>query len=131
MLTLDCNLLHLFAKSINMLKRKLELEIMVMDDDNSRSLVPGEAELDADIVKRILEICSNDATIIRLIRNIRNVSCYTLKEYLFYLITCDVISYNGEKKVYTIKYEGWKVLLMIKRAQNIIDSGKRDIIIHH
>ena len=102
-----------------------------MDDDSSRSLVPGEAELDADIVKRILDICSNDATIIRLIRNIRDVSCYTLKEYLFYLITCDLISYNGEKKVYTIKYEGWKVLWMIKSVKNITDPRDGDIVIYH
>ncbi len=102
-----------------------------MDGDSSRSLVSGDAELDASVVKHVLEICSNDATIIRLIRNISDVSCYTLKEYLFYLITCDLISYNGEKKLYTIKYEGWKVLSMIKRAQNIIDAGNRDIVIYH
>jgi predicted transcriptional regulator len=102
-----------------------------MDDDSSRSLVSGDAELDANIVKHVLEICSNDATIIRLISNLRDVSCYTLKEYLFYLITCDLISYNGEKKVYTIKYEGWKLLLMINSAKNKIDAGNENIVIYH
>ncbi|MBD0360878.1 MAG: hypothetical protein ICV56_09240 [Nitrososphaeraceae archaeon] len=101
------------------------------DDDSRRSLVSGDAELDANVIKHVLEICSNDATIIRLIRNIRDVSCYTLKEYLFYLITCDLISYNGEKKVYTIKYEGWKLLSMIKSAKNITDPRNVDIVIYH
>jgi predicted transcriptional regulator len=117
--------------SINIIQEKIKTKRKSMDHDSSRSSVSGDAELDVNIVKHVLEICSNDATIIRLIRNIRNISYYTLKEYLFYLITCDLISYNGEKKVYAIKYEGWKLLLMIKSAKHIIDTGNRNIVIYH
>jgi predicted transcriptional regulator len=61
--------------------------------------------LDVKIVQPILEACSNEATIIRL-PYITKMSYYTLKKYLFYLIEYDCISYQGEKGVYTIRYEG-------------------------
>ena len=36
---------------------------------SSRSLVPGDAELDANIVKHLLEICFNDAYLLPLLFN--------------------------------------------------------------
>lgn len=35
----------------------------------------------------------------------------------FYLIDYDFISYQGEKRVYALKDEGWKLLSMIKRTR--------------
>ena len=45
-------------------------ETKTMDaDSSSRSLVPGDAELDANIVKHLLEICFNDAYLLPLLFN--------------------------------------------------------------
>ena len=106
-------------------------DVETMDDSSRKSgLVSGEAELDANIVKHILEVCSKGATIFKLPAG-KDISSHTLKEYLFYLITCDIISYHGKKKEYTLNYEGWKLLSMINIQKNAIDEGNRYIEIYH
>jgi predicted transcriptional regulator len=89
-------------------------------------------ELDANIVEPILEACTNEATIIRLANMTKGVASYNnLKEYLFYLVDYDMISYQGDKRVYTMRYEGWRLLSMIKRTkkETNADNDNADIMI--
>jgi predicted transcriptional regulator len=90
-----------------------------MADNRNRGL--ASAQLDANVVEQILEACANnEASIVRLMNSTSElVPYYTLKKYLFYLIEYDMISYHGKKGVYTIKYEGWRLLSMIKRVKNM------------
>lgn len=84
----------------------------------SEFLLPTDESIScAKIIESILESCVNQATILRLMSIAKGLSYYTLKKYLFYLIDYDFISYQGEKRVYAIKYEGWKLLSMIKRTR--------------
>ncbi len=48
----------------------------------------------------------------------------TIKNYLFYLIEYEIISYNGQKKIFTIDDEGFDLLKMIYKE---IQQGKKDI----
>jgi hypothetical protein len=79
----------------------------------------ASTELDTDKVELLLGSCAEQASIVSLINITRGyLSCYNLRKYLFYLIECATISYEGEKGVYAITAEGWKLLYMIKKIKN-------------
>jgi predicted transcriptional regulator len=89
-------------------------------------------ELQAFIVEPILIACMDDASI----KDISKKAEMTLpsqlpilKHYLFYLIEYGFISYNGQRKYFSIEEEGWKMLHMISKEKkgNSIDS--KDIVI--
>jgi predicted transcriptional regulator len=71
-------------------------------------------------VELILKTCANEATIIRLFYT-AGVSYYSLKKYLFYLIEDHLISYQAVDGVYVLTYEGWKLLLMIDRVEQMVN----------
>ena len=90
-----------------------------------------EDSLSANLIESILSVCSNEASISEMLN--AEASYYTIKKCLFYLIEFGMISYNGEKGVYHIRYEGWNLLSHINAAKKemmITDGfGNEDIVI--
>jgi predicted transcriptional regulator len=90
-----------------------------------------EDSLSGNLIESILEACSNEASISEMIN--AGTSYYTIKKCLFYLIEFGMISYNGEKRVYHIRYEGWNLLSHINAAKKemmVTDGfGNEDIVI--
>ena len=91
--------------------------------------VLSEVHMDATIVQQVLETCIAGTNIVRMAKKARILSYYNLKKYLFYLITFDLISYNGKKKIYRITKNGKKLLLMINESMSGQSSSKEDIVI--
>jgi len=53
------------------------------------------------------------------------ISSNMIKRYLFYLINYDLVSYNGQKKVFFIEIGGFKILSMIdnkKKEKTLIED---------
>ena len=67
-------------------------------------------EVAQDIVKSILLLCLREATFDDLMQMMPLSSPELLKKYLFFLIDYDLISYNGQNRVYTIKDVGLEIL---------------------
>jgi hypothetical protein len=65
-----------------------------------------------DIVEHILSLCLTGAGCDDFLEWM-SVLSPTLKKYLFYLIDYDLIFYNGQKQMYTIKDRGLEVLSVI------------------
>jgi predicted transcriptional regulator len=90
-----------------------------------------EDSLDGNVIQSIQEACSNEASISEMLN--AGASSHTIKKCLFYLIEFGMISYNGEKRVYYIKYEGWNLLSHINAAKKemmVRDGfGNEDIVI--
>ena len=66
-----------------------------------------------DIVEYTLLLCAGEATFDDLMQLMISASPTVLKEYLFYLIDYELISYNGQKQVYLIKDKGLEILSRI------------------
>jgi predicted transcriptional regulator len=90
-----------------------------------------EDSLDGNLIQSILEACSNETSISEMLN--AGASYHTIKKCLFYLIEFGMISYNGEKRVYYIKYEGWNLLSHINAAKKemmVTDGfGNENIVI--
>ena len=63
-----------------------------------------------DIVEYILLLCAGEATFDDLMRMMIPSSHVILKKYLFYLIDYDIISYNGQRRTYSVSDKGLEVL---------------------
>lgn len=63
-----------------------------------------------DIVEYILLLCAGEATFDDLMRMMISSSHIILKKYLFYLIDYDIISYNGQRRTYSVSDKGLEVL---------------------
>ena len=63
-----------------------------------------------DIVEYILLLCAGEATFDDLMRMMISSSHMILKKYLFYLIDYDIISYNGQRRTYSVSDKGLEVL---------------------
>lgn len=98
--------------------------------DNVTSVL-FEVHMDAAIVQQVLESCITEMNIVRMAKKARILPYYNLKKYLFYLITFDLISYNGKKKIYRITKNGEKLLLMVNDSMGGKNSGKEDIVIYN
>ena len=98
--------------------------------DNVTSVL-SEVHMDATIVQQVLESCIAETSIVRMAKKARILPYYNLKKYLFYLITFDLISYNGKKKIYRITKNGKKLLLMVNDSMGGQNSGKEDIVIRY
>jgi predicted transcriptional regulator len=89
-----------------------------------------EDSLDCNLVESILDACS-EASVSDMLNE--GASYHTIKKCLFYLIEYGMILYNGEKKVYFIRPEGWKLLSHINAAKKemmVTDGdGNEDIVI--
>lgn len=90
-----------------------------------------EDSLDCNLIQSILEACSKEASISEMLN--AGASYHTIKKCLFYLIEFGMISYNGGKRVYYIKYEGWNLLSHINAAKKEMMAtdgfGNEDIVI--
>lgn len=89
-------------------------------------------EFQAVIVEAILQSCITGSYIYELIEIIERIipSPYnTLRKYLFHLINYELISYNGQKQIYTIREEGIHLLDWIKREKIIMAVSSEDFII--
>ena len=63
-----------------------------------------------DIVEYILLLCAGEATFDDLMLMMISSSHIILKKYLFYLIDYDIISYNGQRRTYSVSDKGLEVL---------------------
>jgi predicted transcriptional regulator len=84
-------------------------------------------ELQATIVEPILKCCINKPSILELswsVQTMLSLPCYIIKNYLFYLIDYEVISYNGQKRIFTITDRGYELLDMIEKETR---QEKKDI----
>ena len=127
----NCNLLHLFATSINIrgIRKKVGM-VQSCNDENWRFVLP-EIHIDANLVQQILETCINGATIIKLTKKTRDLPYCVLKKCLFYLITFGLVSYQGEKKIYKLTSNGFEILLMINDSHRNPNCNNEDIVIYN
>ena len=87
------------------------------DDEDRRSVSEVHVNVTASIVQQILEACIIESNIVKLTKNIRDLSYCDLKKYLSYLITFGLISYHGERREYQITDEGYILLLIINDSE--------------
>jgi len=83
---------------------------MAINDSHIKVTLDYLEEVAQDIVKSILLLCLREATFHQLMQVMPLSSPQLLKKYLFYLIDYDLISYNGQSRVYTIKDVGLEIL---------------------
>lgn len=89
-------------------------------------------EFQAVIVEAILQSCISGSYIYELIDVIERIipSPYNiLRKYLFHLINYELISYDGQKQIYTIEDKGLDLMDWIKREKIIMAVSSEDIII--
>ena len=98
-------------------------------DEEYRHSVLLDVNVDADMVKQILETCTSGATIVKLTKNIRDLPY--LKEYLFYLVTFGLISYHGKRRLYKLTNKGCELLLLINDSVASPNSSGEDIVIYN
>jgi len=93
------------------------------------------SEMPADIIEPILLRCIEKVSFNVLLLTIQQqqikpqISSSDLKKYLFYLIGYNIISYNGQKQMFTIKDEGVGLLHMIEKEKKIENTDIKDIFI--
>lgn len=90
-------------------------------------------KLNAEIVENILLILSpNELCIDEIffdIQNIMQLSLTELKKYLVYLIDFELVTYNGQKRVYFIEDGGFDLLDNIKTEKNSLNKDYEDMTI--
>ncbi|MGN6821431.1 MAG: hypothetical protein ACTHJ7_01425 [Candidatus Nitrosocosmicus sp.] len=77
-------------------------------------------ELQASIVEPILTICIEGSSIFEISRKIQTMMrlhYITIKQYLFYLIDYEVITYKGQKQTFKTSDEGLGLLDMIDKEK--------------
>ena len=77
-------------------------------------------ELQTAIVEPILIICVYGSSVSEIsckIQTMLSLSYTTIKNYLFYLMEYEVISYDGQKKIFTILDEGRNLLDKIDKKE--------------
>ena len=87
----------------------------------------GTPHLEAAIVEPILNICINESSFFEILWKLQMmlpINYSTIKNYLFYLIEYELISYNGHRKIFTIDDGGFDLLKTINIE---IQQGKKEI----
>ncbi len=90
------------------------------------------AKLQAVIVEHILVFCIKESSFYELIfetQRIFRLSHTTIKKYLFYLISYELVSYDGRKQVYMTEDGGFDLLHAIKREKKMTMVNSEDIVI--
>ncbi len=88
--------------------------------------------LKAAVVEPILVCCINGISINDLEREMQKtmpLSSNNLKKYLLYLVDYQIISYNGQRRVYTIEHDGFDLLDMIMKEKSVMKANMEDLII--
>ncbi|HEY6536022.1 MAG TPA: hypothetical protein VIY08_09570 [Candidatus Nitrosocosmicus sp.] len=89
-------------------------------------------KLKASIIEPILLLCINGISIYELPIEIHGMSplpCKTLKKYLFYLVSCELVSYNGQRQIYVTEDGGLDLLYKIHQEKQKTLATSEDIII--
>ncbi len=89
-------------------------------------------ELQAFIVEPILVACMDDATLDDIAKAIELYipsPLPILKDYLFFLVEYGLVSYNGQKRLFSIDDEGWGMMHLLSRQKRINGIDSKDIVI--
>ncbi|HZH38868.1 MAG TPA: hypothetical protein VEX17_02265 [Bacillales bacterium] len=90
-------------------------------------------KLKAAILEHILLSCISGISIGELLfemqRTLPLLSHKTLKKYLFYLINYELVSYNGQRKLYLTEDGGLDLLQMINREKKTAMVDSEDIVV--
>jgi|SRR3954452_4766893 hypothetical protein len=89
-------------------------------------------KLKASIVEPILLLCINGISIYELPIEIQKMSPLlpkTLKKYLFYLVSCELLSYNGQRQIYVTEDGGFDLLYKIHLEKQNTLATSEDITI--
>ena len=89
-------------------------------------------KLKAVIVESILVYCHDGASICELsfeIQRIMPLPYNALKKYLFYLISYEILSYDGQRQVYVMEDGGYDLLDAINREKRKTMVNSEDIVI--
>jgi hypothetical protein len=89
-------------------------------------------KLKASIIEPILILCINGISIYELPIEIQGMSplpCKTLKKYLFYLVSCELLSYNGQRQIYVTEDGGLDLLYKIHQEKQKTLVTSEDITI--
>jgi hypothetical protein len=84
------------------------------------------------IVESILIYCINESSISELMSKIQKIlplSITTIKNYLFFLIDYELISYNGKEQIYQIEKDGFDLLYKINREKMMRMVNDEDFVI--
>ncbi len=88
--------------------------------------------LQAAIVEPILKLCINGITMDELklkTDKMLPLMFMIAKKYLFYLINYDLVSYDGQKRIFTIKDDGYDLLSEIKNEKSMLTTNINNLII--
>jgi len=89
-------------------------------------------KLKAVIVEPVLKSCVNGVSICELsldIQRILPLPYRVLKRYLFYLINYELLSYDGQRQLYTTEEGGLDLLCMINNEKKVAMANSEDIVI--
>jgi len=93
------------------------------NNNNNRS-----PKLKASIIEPILLLCINGISIYELsfeIQRILPIPYNALKKYLFYLVSYELISYNGQRQIFVTEDGGLDLLYKIhKEKQNTLTNNE-------
>jgi hypothetical protein len=88
--------------------------------------------LKAEIIEPILLLCISGISIYELsfeIQRILPLPYNTLKKYLFYLVSYELVSYAGQSHVYITEVGGLDLLHMIYKEKKMSSVNSEDIVI--
>jgi len=119
-------------------------KVLVKDDEYKNKCIIKLPKLKAIIVENILSLLYlKDFTISELLVELQrslpyssssssssSFSSYKLfKKYLVYLVDCELISYDGQRQVYTIEDNGYDILIWISKEKKRLMAEGEDITI--
>jgi len=117
-------------------------KVLVKDDEYKNKCIIKLPKLKVIIVENILSLLYlKDFTISELLVELQrslpyssssssSFSSYKLfKKYLVYLVDCELISYDGQRQVYTIEDNGYDILIWISKEKKRLMAEGEDIII--
>ena|ERR687889_747427 len=89
-------------------------------------------KLKASIIEPILILCINGISIYELpieIQRMLPLPCKALKKYLFYLVSCELLSYSGQSQIYVTEDGGLDLLHKIHQEKQKTLVTNEDITI--
>ena len=112
-------------------------KFVLKDNDNINKCIIKSPKLKTTVVENILILLYlKDFTISELLFELQRRLWYyssfsykSLKKYLVYLVDYELISYNGQRQVYSIKDDGFDILIWISREKKRLMVDSEDITI--
>ena len=125
-----------------MMEQDKKRKVLVKNNEYKNKCIIKLPKLKAIIVENILSLLYlKDFTISELLVELQrslpyssssssSFSSYKLfKKYLVYLVDCELISYDGQRQVYTIEDNGYDILIWISKEKKRLMAEGEDIII--